>query len=75
VHGQGTDLDHRRARAGTGEPALGQLGLRRDTRHRPAVIGACLDHDLGPVGQPETDHHRHPLELEQHVGGFATQML
>jgi hypothetical protein len=75
VHGQRTDADHRCERPGTRKPALGQPGLRRDTRHRPAVIGARLDHHVRTIGQPKTEHHRHPLKLEQHVGGFATQMV
>ena len=75
VHGQRTDTDRRRERPGARKPALGQPGLRGDTRHGPTVIGARLDHDVRTIGQPQTEHRRHPLQLEQHVGGFATQMV
>jgi hypothetical protein len=71
VHSQRTDTGHRRERPGARKPALGQLGLRRDTRPGPAVIGARLDHDVPATGQPEAEHHRDLLQLEQHVGGFA----
>ena len=49
--------------------------LRRDTRHGPAVIGARLDHHVRTASQPQAEHHRDLLDLEQHVGGFATQMI
>jgi hypothetical protein len=75
VHGQPTDTDHRRERPGTRKPALGQPGLRRDTRRGPAVVGAHLDHDVPATGQPQTEHHRDLLRLEQHAGGFAAQMV
>jgi len=75
MHSQRTDTGHRRERPGTRKPALGQPGLRRDTRHGPAVIGARLDHDIRTTGQPQTEHHRDLLQLEQHAGGFATQMI
>ncbi|WP_328414894.1 hypothetical protein OG470_21590 [Micromonospora sp. NBC_00389] len=75
VHGQRTDTDHRRERPGTCKPALGQPGLRRDTRSGPAVVGARLDHDVPATGQPQTEHHRDLMRLEQHAGGFAAQMV
>jgi hypothetical protein len=75
VHSQRTDTGHRRERPGTRKPALGQPGLRRDTRHGPAVIGARLDDHVRTAGQPETEHHRDLLQPEQHAGGFATQMI
>lgn len=75
VHGQRTDADRRRERPGTRKPALGQPGLRRDTRPGPTVVGARLDHDVRAIGQPETEHHRDRLTLEQHVGGFATELV
>ncbi|MEV5560264.1 hypothetical protein AB0L44_42050 [Nonomuraea wenchangensis] len=75
VHGQRTDTDRRRERPGTWKPALGQPSLRRDTRRGPAVVSASLDRDVPAVGQPETEHHRHLPQLEQHVGGFTTQMV
>ena len=75
VHRQRTDADHRRERPGTRKPAPGQPGLHRDTRHRPAVIGTRLDYHLRAVGQPQAEHHRDLLNLEQHGGGFATQMI
>jgi hypothetical protein len=63
VHSQRTGTDYRRERPGTWKPAPGQPGLRRDTRHGPAVIGARLDHDLRTAGQPQTEHHRDLLQL------------
>jgi hypothetical protein len=57
VHSQRTDTDHRRERPGTRKPALGQPGLRRDTRRGPAVIGARLDNHVRTAGQPESEHH------------------
>jgi hypothetical protein len=36
---------------------------------------ARLHHDIRTTGQPETEHHRDLLQLEQHAGGFATQMV
>ena len=75
MHSQRTGTGHRRERPGTRKPAFGQLGLRRDTRHGPAVIGARLHHDVPATGQPETEHHRDLFYLEQHGGGFATQMV
>ena len=75
VHSQRTDTDHRRERPRARKPAPGQPGLRRDTRHGPAVIDARLHHDVRTPSQPETEHHRDLLQLEEHVGGFATQMV
>jgi hypothetical protein len=75
VHSQRTDTGHRRQRPGTGKPALGQPGLRRDTGHGAAVIGARLDHHIPAAGQPQTEHHRDLLQPEQYVGGLATQMI
>lgn len=75
MHGQRTDTDYRGERAGTRKTALGQPGLGHDARHGSTVIGARLDHDVRAVDQPETEHHRHLLQLEQHVDGFAAQMV
>jgi hypothetical protein len=75
VHSQRTDSGHRGKRPGTRKPALGQPGLRRDTRHGPAVIGARLDHDVPAIGQPQTEHHRDLVQPEQHADGFAAQMM
>jgi hypothetical protein len=75
VHGQRTGTGHRRERPGTGKPAPGQPGLRRDTRRGPAVIGARLDHHLRTTSQPQAEHQRDLLYPEQHAGGFATQMI
>jgi hypothetical protein len=58
VHSKRTDTDDRRERPGTRKPALGQLGLRPDARHGPAVVGARLHHDISAISQPETEHHR-----------------
>ena len=54
--------------------ALGQPGLHRDARHGPAVIGPRLDHDV-PASEPQTEHHRDLVPLEQHADGFGTQMI
>jgi hypothetical protein len=75
VHGQRTDTDHRRERAGARKPAPGQPGLRRDTRRGPAVIGTRLHHHVRTASQPEAVHHRDLSHLEQHVGGSATQVV
>ena len=75
VHRQRTDTDHRRERPGARKPAPGQPGLRPDTRHGPALIGARLDHDVSATSQPQTEYHRDLLQLEQHAGGFVTQMI
>jgi hypothetical protein len=75
VHRQRTDADHRRERPGTRKPAPGQPGLRRDTRHGPALIGARLDHDVPAISQPQTEHRRDLLPLKQHASGFPTQMI
>ena len=56
VHRQRTDTGYRRERLGARKPALGQPGLRRDTRYGPAVIGARLDDHVRTTAQPETDH-------------------
>jgi hypothetical protein len=75
VHSQRADTDDRRERPGARKPALGQPGLRRDTRHGPAAISARLHHDVCAAGQPKTEHHRDLLQLEQHLGGFVTEMV
>jgi hypothetical protein len=75
VHSQRADTDDRCERPGTRKPALGQPGLRRDTRHGPAVIGARLHHDVCTTGQPKTEHHRDLLRLEQHRGRFAAELV
>jgi hypothetical protein len=75
VHRQRTGPGHGRERAGARKPAPGQPGLRRDTRHGPAVIGASLDHHVPAAGQPQTEHHRGLVIPEQHTDGFATQMV
>jgi hypothetical protein len=75
VHSQRTDADHRRDRPRTREPALGQPGLHRDARHGPSLIGTSLDHDVPATSQPQTEHHRDLLQLEQHASGFPTQMI
>jgi hypothetical protein len=75
VHSQRTGTGHRRERPGARKPALGQQGLRRDTRHGPAAIGARLDHHVPAARQPQAEHHRDLLYLEQHADGFTTQMI
>jgi hypothetical protein len=72
VHSQRTDTDHRCQRPGARKPAPCQPGLRCDTRHGPAIIRARLHHDVRTTSQPETEHHRDLLQLEQHADGFAT---
>ncbi|WP_240973192.1 hypothetical protein [Nonomuraea composti] len=75
VYGQRAGADHRRQRPGAREPARGEPGLRRDAGRRPAVVGACLDHDVPAAGQPQAEHHRDLLGPEQHAGGFAAQVV
>lgn len=75
VHSQRTDTRHWRERPRTRKAAPGQPGLRRDTRHRPAVIGTRLDYHVPAISQPQTEHQRYLLQPEQHANGFTPQMF